>query len=413
MNKGPTVKQFIAGSCYSYIINFQAEALIIDPHISLRGEYKNYLNNNRLALKFIIDTHTHADHFSLAAVLKREFNVPVVMHEKATSEVATQRVKDGDELGIGTARLKVIYAPGHTDDTINLYAEGTVFTADVLLIGSVGRSDFQNGSPESMFDTLQRLKALPGQTRIFPGHDYHEKRFSTIALEKENNPFLKEDLKSRFVSNMRFKVLPKPFNIDNIIRVNRKGEAVSLEMILPKDASALSSKDAQIKFLDVRSALEFSQVHIKDSLNVPIDMLSSKVDELSLAKQSYIVLCRTGNRSPMAADMLMQSGIYSVKVMDGGITGWQNERLPVIKGEGVISLERQVRVMAGSIVLLGILLSRFIHPWFIGISIFVSCGLIYAGLTDNCMMGMLLMKLPYNKKLYKAKIGGGTCSMGG
>jgi len=413
MSRGLTVKQFIAGSCNSYILSSQAEALIIDPHISLRREYKNFLSSHHLVLKFIVDTHTHADHFSLAAVLKNELNVAVIMHEKAISEVATQRVKDGDELNIGAAKLKVIYAPGHTDDTINLYSEGMVFTADVLLIGSVGRSDFQNGSAESMFDTLQKLKSLPSQTRVFPGHDYHDKKSSTIALEKENNSFLKEDSKERFVRNMRSKVIPRPFNIDNIIRVNRKGEAVSLAMISPKDASVLSGQNMQVKFLDVRSALEFSQVHIKDSLNVPIDILASKLNELSQSKQTYIVLCRTGNRSTMAADMLIQSGIHAVRVMDGGITNWQHERLPVIKGEGGISLERQVRIMAGSIVLSGILLSWFICPCFIGISIFVSCGLIYAGFTDNCMMGMLLMKLPYNQKLYKTKLGGGTCSISG
>jgi rhodanese-related sulfurtransferase len=182
-------------------------------------------------------------------------------------------------------------------------------------------------------------------------------------------------------------------------------------MISPKEAAALSSKDPQVKFLDVRSVLEFSREHIKDSLNLPIDMLAAKVNELSQTRQIYIVLCRTGNRSPMAADMLMQSGIHTVKVMDGGLTGWQKEKLPVIKGEGGVSLERQVRIIAGSIVLFGIILSRFIHPGFIGISILVCCGLIYAGFTDNCLMGMLLMKLPYNKKLYKTKMGGGTCSI--
>ncbi|MFA4933014.1 MAG: rhodanese-like domain-containing protein [Candidatus Omnitrophota bacterium] len=412
MDNKITVKQFIAASCYSYILNWRSEALIIDPHISLRQEYKKYLDKNRLALKAIIDTHTHADHFSLAAVLKKEFKVPVIMHEKAVSEVATQMVKDGDELNIGEGKLKVIYAPGHTDDTINLYSEGMVFTADVLLIGSVGRSDFQNGSPESMFDTLQKLKALAGNTVVFPGHDYHEKKSSTIAIEEENNPFLKEGSKERFVSNMRAKVLQKPFNIDNIIRVNRKGEALSLEMVTPKEANLLTGNDPQVKFLDVRSVLEFNQAHIKDSINLPIDMLAAKVNELSQAKQAYIVLCRTGNRSPMAADMLIQSGIHPVKVMDGGMVRWQKERLPVVRGEGGVSLERQVRVIAGSLVLSGILLSWFIHTWFIGISIFVCCGLIYAGLTDNCLMGMLLMNLPYNKKLYKAKLGGGTCSIG-
>jgi glyoxylase-like metal-dependent hydrolase (beta-lactamase superfamily II)/rhodanese-related sulfurtransferase len=411
MKNNITVKQFIAGSCYSYILNSHAEALIIDPHISLNQEYKNYLNNNHLMLKFIIDTHTHADHFSLAAVLKKEFNVPVIMHEKAISEVATQKVKDADELVIGTSKLKVIYSPGHTDDTINLYAEGKVFTADVLLIGSVGRVDFQNGSAESMFDTLQKLKVLPGQTQVFPGHDYHERKNSTIALEKINNPFLKEESKEKFVNHMRSKVIPKPFNIDNIMRVNRKGQAVFLEMILPKAASDLRLKDTQVKFLDVRSFLEFNQVHIKDAINIPVDIMASKVNELSQANQTYIVLCRTGNRSALAADILMQSGFPSVKVMAGGLTAWQKNRLPVVKGVGGISLERQIKLVAGSIVLTGIFLSWLIHPWFIGISLFVSCGLIYAGLTDNCMMGMLLNKLPYNKKLYKAKLGGGTCSI--
>jgi glyoxylase-like metal-dependent hydrolase (beta-lactamase superfamily II) len=405
-------KQFIAGSCYSYVISSKEEALIIDPHISLLDEYGQYLRKNKLKLKFIIDTHTHADHFSLAAVFKKKSGAQVLMHEKAISEVADKRLKNGDQVSVGSSTLKVIYTPGHTDDAISLYGENRLFTGDVLLIGSVGRTDFQNGSPESMFDTLQNLKNLPGETVIFPGHDYHEKRSSTLAKQKEENPFLKETDKEVFARNMRAKVIPKPFNIDNIVRLNQRGEAAALEMISPKDALTLSGKDPQVKLLDVRSALEFSQVHIKDSINIPIDMLTAKINELSQSKQSFIVLCRTGNRSPMAADMLIQSGIHGVKVMQGGMLRWQKEGLSVIKGEGGISLERQVRLIAGSLVLAGILLSWLVHWAFIFIAVFVSCGLVFSGLTDNCLMGMLLMKLPYNKKLYKTKLGGGTCAMG-
>ncbi len=413
MSERLKVKQFIAGSCNSYILSSQAEALIIDPHISLKKEYLQYLNSQHLRLKFIVDTHTHADHFSLAAVLKSELKVEVIMHEKAISQVATRRVSAGQQLNIGHAKLEVIYAPGHTDDTINLYAPGMLFTADVLLIGSVGRTDFQNGSCESMFDTLQRLKALPGQTRIFPGHDYHGKKSSILALESSSNPFLKEASREDFIKNMHSKKIPKPFNIDNIIRVNQQGTAIALEMVLPKAAAMLTSQNAQVKLLDVRSSLEFSQEHIKDSINVPLDSLAGRLDELSRSAYTYIVLCRTGNRSPMAADMLVQSGMQGIKVMEGGITAWQRAKLPVIKGQGGISLERQVRVIAGCMVLSGIILSRMVHPGFIGISLFVAGGLIYAGLTDSCLMGMLLMKLPYNKKLYKAKLGGGTCAMSG
>ncbi len=186
-----------------------------------------------------------------------------------------------------------------------------------------------------------------------------------------------------------------------------------INMVSPRDALALVEKDSQVKLLDVRSALEFSQVHIEDSINIPIDTLSAKINDLIRSKQHYIVLCLTGNRSSMAADMLTQSGIHGVKVIQGGITRWQKERLPVVKGKGGMSLERQVRIIAGSLVMLGILLSWFAHWAFILISVFISCGLVYAGISDNCLMGILLMKLPYNKKLYKTKSAGCACSSGG
>jgi len=407
------IKQFVAGSCYSYILSSNNEALVIDPHISLVETYKKYLTKNNFTLKYIVDTHTHADHFSSAAILKKQFNAPVLMCEKAISSVADKRLKDNDQINVGTSNVKVIYTPGHTDDSVSLYGEGGLFSGDVLLIGSVGRTDFQNGSPESMFDTLQKLKTLPDETILCPGHDYHEQRSSTIAKEKENNPFLKETNKETFVRNMRAKVIPKPFNIDNIIRVNQKGQATAIEMISPRDALSLVGKDPQTKLLDVRSALEFNQVHIEDSINIPIDTLSSRIGELSRAGQGYIVFCLAGNRSPMAADMLIQSGINKVKVMEGGIARWQKEKLAVIKGQGGMSLERQVRIIAGSLVLAGIIMAWLLHWAFIFISVFVGSGLIYAGLTDNCLMGMLLMKLPYNKKLYKTGPGGGTCSISG
>jgi len=411
MDKKFLMKQFAAGSCYSYVISSSGEALIIDPHISLLRSYENYLNKNKLKLKLVVDTHTHADHFSLAAVLKKKYEAKVLMGERAISDVADGRLKENDELKVGSASFRILYTPGHTDDAISIFGEKSLFTGDVLLIGSVGRTDFQNGSPESMFDTLQRLKKLPDDTKVFPGHDYNGKFFSSLAAEKKENPFLREENKDVFVRNMRSKQILKPFNIDNIVRVNREGKAATIEMISPRQAYEMAQNDSRVKFLDVRSVFEFIQTHIKDSVNVPIDMLSVKIDDLSKAGKEYIVFCRTGNRSPMAADMLMQAGLHNVKVMDGGMTSWQKERLPVIKGEGGISLERQVRLIAGLLVLGGIILGLFLHPAFIAISVFVACGLIYSGLTDNCLMGMLLMKLPYNKKLYKTKLGGGTCSV--
>lgn len=405
------VKQFIAGSCYSYIISSKNDSLIIDPHISLVEDYKKYLTKNKLTLKFIVDTHTHADHFSAAAVLKKQLKATVLMHEKAISTVVDRQLKDNDEIKFGSSCLKVIYSPGHTDDAISLTGEGRLFSADVLLIASVGRTDFQNGSPESMFDTLQRLKCLPDETILCPGHDYHNLRTSTMGKEKETNPFLKENNKENFVNNLRSKVIPKPFNIDNIIRVNQKGQASSIEMVSPHQAAEILKNDPRSKILDVRSAMEVSQMHLDNSINIPIDMISAKIGELSQAKQNYLVLCHSGNRAAMAADILMQSGIHNVKVIDGGIARWKKEKLSVIKGQAGISLERQIRVIAGTLVLTGIILASLLHWGFIFISAFVAVGLVYAGISDNCLMGTMLMKLPYNKNLYKTKLGGGNCSI--
>ncbi|MHC4740141.1 MAG: MBL fold metallo-hydrolase, partial [Planctomycetota bacterium] len=128
------IRQFIAGSCYSYILSSKDEALIIDPHISLLEVYRKYLTKKKLTLKSIVDTHTHADHFSLAAVLKKEFKAPVLMHEKAISDVADRRIKDNDQIEAGSSSIKVIYTPGHTDDAVSLYGEGSLFSGDVLLI---------------------------------------------------------------------------------------------------------------------------------------------------------------------------------------------------------------------------------------------------------------------------------------
>jgi glyoxylase-like metal-dependent hydrolase (beta-lactamase superfamily II)/rhodanese-related sulfurtransferase len=406
------VKHYSAGSCYSYIISSNNQALIIDPHISLIEKYKQYLSSSNLVLKYIVDTHTHADHFSGAAVLKKQLNAPILMGEKAISNIVDKRLKDNDQIELGSEKIKVIYSPGHTDDAVSLYGEGRLFSADVLLIGSVGRTDFQNGSPESMFDTLQKLKQLPDDTILCPGHDYNGKKESTIGHEKEHNPFLKETNKDAFVANLRSKVMPKPFNIDNIIRVNQRGEAAQIEMIKPTDAAKILKTDPQAKILDVRSAMEINQVHLDNYLNIPINELAVRMVELSNKNQNYLVLCHSGNRAAMAADMLMQAGIHNVKVIQGGIAQWQKDKLPVVKGVGGVSLERQVRAIAGSLVLIGIILSWLVHPAFIIISAFVGCGLVFAGITDNCMMGMMLMKLPYNKKLYKTGPGGGTCSMG-
>jgi|GEM_PF-175244 rhodanese-related sulfurtransferase len=186
--------------------------------------------------------------------------------------------------------------------------------------------------------------------------------------------------------------------------------AAAVTRVSPEEAYRAVADSGSVKLLDVRSPLEFKGLHIKGSINIPLDILKDSLADLKRSGQECVVVCRTGARAAIAADMLAGSGTVSAKVLDGGISGWQKCRLPVVRGESGISLERQMRIISGSMVVTGIALSWTVDRSFGLISMFAGCGLIYAGLTDNCPMGMLLMKLPYNKRMYRAESCDSACS---
>jgi len=411
MTKNTSVILFTAGNCYSYFITDNQQAVLVDPHISLVEEYSKKLIKKGLSLVGIVDTHTHADHISSAAILIKEYGVPLYMSERAVSSIATNRLNNTDVINVGDIELKAIYTPGHTDDSISLLTgRGDVFTGDVLLINSVGRMDFQNGSPEDMFDSLENLANLSEETVIRPAHDYNGNLTSTIAEQKRANPFLLERDKEKFCNKARSKVMPKPLNMDTIIITNQQGTAENYSTVSPEQAYDKLKEPSSV-LLDVRTDQELHEMSIdlKNIKHISLPTLVSSIGSLS-TDNSYYILCRSGHRATMAAMQLLQQGFTKLAVIEGGITSWNKAKLPVNKTDAPISLERQVRLIAGCLVLIGGLLS-FINTWFIVIPLFVGSGLIFAGLTDNCMMGLLLMKLPYNKKPVSNE--GGTCAMDG
>jgi glyoxylase-like metal-dependent hydrolase (beta-lactamase superfamily II) len=411
MQKKYSVELFIAGNCYSYLISENGQALIIDPHISLVEKYSKNLLSKGLSLVGIIDTHTHADHLSSAAILKKKYDVPLYMSQHTNSSIATARLKDGDVIKVGDTHISAIYTPGHTDDSISLLTQhGDLFTGDVVLINSVGRTDFQNGSPEDMFDSIEKLASLPDETIVRPAHDYQGNKTSTIAKQKLNNPFVLEKDKAKFCDYARSKKLPKPANMDTIITANQKGSAEQFTTIPAKEAFQKLSSQPDSILLDVRTAQELTDISVKlDNIkHIPLQSLASSMHSLSNQK-SYYILCKTGNRSTMAAASLIENGFSNIAVIQGGMIAWEKANLPLNKTPGPISLERQVRIIAGCLILIGSLLS-LVNIWFIIIPIWVGSGLLFAGITDNCMMGLLLMKLPYNKKAISASKSGG-CSM--
>jgi rhodanese-related sulfurtransferase len=174
-----------------------------------------------------------------------------------------------------------------------------------------------------------------------------------------------------------------------------------MNTITPADLHQRLTAQPDLAVLDVRTAGEFDSVHVPQARSVPLDSL----DPTALLSagtvrpgQPVYLLCQSGGRARRAAEKFTAVGIENAVVVAGGTQAWIEAGLPVTRGHGVISLERQVRIGAGSMVLLGVVLGWTIHPYFFGLSAFVGAGLVFAGVTDFCGMGLLLAKAPWNQR---------------
>ena len=152
-------------------------------------------------------------------------------------------------------------------------------------------------------------------------------------------------------------------------------------------------------YIDVRTPQEFESVHIAGARNIPLPDIHHYVDELKTLSQEHPLrlMCRTQNRGKIAYEYLTNHGITNCQILEGGITGWIAQGKPVIKGQQGISLEGQVRAIAGGLILLGVVLGFTVHSGFFVLPALIGVGLLHAGLTDSCLMGMLLSKLPMNR----------------
>lgn len=151
------------------------------------------------------------------------------------------------------------------------------------------------------------------------------------------------------------------------------------------------------RLLDVRTPGEFETAHIPGSYNVPLDLLREHRAELrEHLDEEVVLICRSGARATQAGQVLADAGLPNLKVLDGGMIAWQTANAPVNRGRARWDLERQVRLVAGSIVLVSILASVFV-PGLKWVAAFIGAGLTVAALTNTCAMGMLLSRLPYNR----------------
>jgi rhodanese-related sulfurtransferase len=174
---------------------------------------------------------------------------------------------------------------------------------------------------------------------------------------------------------------------------------MTVTAIKPKQLAELCKDGKKVEVIDVRTPVEFQEVHIEIARNVPLDRLDPaalmQARDGSTNEPLY-VLCRSGSRGQQACEKFLKAGFSNVVNVEGGTMACVEAGLPIVRGKKTISLERQVRIAAGSLVLLGAGLS-FVHPAFIGLSAFVGAGLVFAGITDTCGMGMILARMPWNQ----------------
>ena len=169
--------------------------------------------------------------------------------------------------------------------------------------------------------------------------------------------------------------------------------------ITPQKACEIAEKNTATVLLDVRTPSEFSARRAVGARNIPLDTIPATIDSGKLPKDVTIcVLCEKGGRAAIAAHHLLKAGHRDVHVVTGGTEAWASEGLP-LEGTGrkSISIERQVRIGAGILVLTGVILGFLIHPAFFGLSAFIDAGLVFARVTDWCGMGLLLARAPWNR----------------
>lgn len=330
--------------CKSYLVGCEetCTAAIIDPALDLVDRYVGEIGKQGLRLRYIIDTHTHADHFSGAQALREAFGAPIVMHRLSPAPYVNLHVEDGHSLPLGAMRLHILHTPGHTRDSMAIHVADRVFTGDTLLIGGTGRSDLPSGDPDQLFDSLfGKLMALPDETLIFPAHDYKGRDNSTIGDERRTNPRLAKTERADFVTLMNSLNLSAPTHLTEALRTNMSGGKTVRQLLAEACARVpfmamdelerrLAARANDLVILDVREKDAYLAGHIAGALHLPRGQLELRVnDVLPDPGVEILTICEFGKISTLAAATLRELGFQRAVALDGGMAAWRESGKPV------------------------------------------------------------------------------------
>lgn len=198
------------------------DAVMIDPVDSQYDTYSSLLDRERLKLRYVLETHTHADHITGAGRLREATGAKTATPLPCGIVAADLQLSDGEELRFGDETIRALHTPGHTAGSMSYLWRDRAFTGDCLLIGGCGRTDFQSGDAGALYDSITgKLFALPDATVVYPAHDYNGRTSTTIGEEKRSNPRIAGRTRDDFIRLMAGLNLPKPRLIDVAVPANR------------------------------------------------------------------------------------------------------------------------------------------------------------------------------------------------
>lgn len=340
-------EQISTGGCRSYLVGCSdtCVAAVIDPEISQVDRYIALAARDGLRIHYLIDTHTHADHFSAIQQLSRKLGVPAVMHRSSAAPFVDMRVDDGEMVALGRLRLQVMHTPGHTRDSISLLVEDRLLTGDTLLIGATGRTDLPTGDPEALYESLfNRVLRLDPALKVFPAHDYQSRSHTTIKQELATNPCLQKRSREAFVEMMQNLNLTLPTHITEALRTNMSGGKTVAQLLAEAAASVpfmslaelksrIEAEDDDLIVLDVRELDAYEAGHIPGARLLPRGQLELRVNQdLPDPTRRILAYCELGRISTLATATLRQMGFQRAVALDGGMEAWRAAGYPVKSG---------------------------------------------------------------------------------
>jgi hydroxyacylglutathione hydrolase len=335
--------------CASYLIASRQshEAAVVDPSVAIE-QYDALLAERDFTLRYVIDTHVHADHVSGARTLAAKHGADLCLHESARVTYPFRGLHDGEELPLGQLRLRILHTPGHRPELISVLIinpvrspePSMVLTGDSLLVGDVGRPDFGGGDPRAQYESLTRLLRLPDWVAVFPGHfegpcgkGMCGRPSTTIGFERLYNPLARLD-RDPFVSVLTDGVPARPLNMTAIEQTNRglRDDAWAMlttsPAVLEVGIDELANRPDGAAVIDVREPEEFAAGHVPGAVSLPQADLSSRLGELP-RDRPVLVICQGGYRSLRAAQFLRQAGFTDVASVRGGTDAWRAAGRPV------------------------------------------------------------------------------------